>query len=121
MDIQLAKSGDRRPHRRLLARVSDAPRSWPTASSRVPLGRQTPSGACRGSRDAQVRQNLALDYLERSNLALEEIASLLGYGDAASFNRAFGRWMGDTPGRYRMRRASRAVSSRRPRRRRSAK
>ena len=64
----------------------------------------------------QVRENLALDYLERSNLALEEIATLLSYGDAASFNRAFGRWMGDTPGRYRMRRASRAVSSRRPRR-----
>jgi AraC-like DNA-binding protein len=68
----------------------------------------------------QVRKNLALDYLERSNLSLEEIATLLGYGDAANFNRAFGSWIGDTPGRYRTRRVSRARSSRRPRRRRSA-
>jgi AraC-like DNA-binding protein len=64
----------------------------------------------------QVRKNLALDYLERSNLSLEEIATLLSYQDAANFSRAFGRWTGDTPGRYRTRRASR----RRPRQRRSA-
>jgi AraC-like DNA-binding protein len=65
----------------------------------------------------QVRKSLALDYLERSNLALEEIATLLSYGDAANFNRAFARWTGDTPGRYRTRRVSRAASSRRRHRR----
>jgi AraC-like DNA-binding protein len=68
----------------------------------------------------QVRKNLALDYLEQSNLSLEEIATLLSYEDAANFSRAFGRWVGDTPGRYRARRASRAMSRRRPHRRRSA-
>ena len=56
---------------------------------------------------SEVRKNLALDYLERSNLALDEIATLLGYGDAANFNRAFGKWTGDTPGSYRMRQVSR--------------
>jgi AraC-like DNA-binding protein len=48
-----------------------------------------------------VRKGLALDYLETSDLALEEIATLLGYEDAANFNRAFRRWMGVAPARYR--------------------
>jgi AraC-like DNA-binding protein len=56
----------------------------------------------------QVRKNLALDYLEQSNLSMEEIASLLSYEDAANFSRAFARWMGDSPGRYRARQASRS-------------
>ncbi len=48
-----------------------------------------------------VRKSLALDYLESSDLPLEEIAGLLGYEDAANFNRAFRKWVGDSPGRYR--------------------
>jgi AraC-like DNA-binding protein len=52
-----------------------------------------------------VRKGLALDYLESSDLSLEEIAALLGYEDAANFNRAFRRWVGDAPGRYRSTRA----------------
>jgi AraC-like DNA-binding protein len=52
-----------------------------------------------------VRKGLALDYLESSDLSLEEIAALLGCEDAANFNRAFRRWVGDAPGRYRSTRA----------------
>ncbi len=48
-----------------------------------------------------VRKSLALDYLENSRLAVEEVASMLGYEDAANFNRAFRKWVGQTPGRYR--------------------
>jgi AraC-like DNA-binding protein len=48
-----------------------------------------------------VRKGLALDYLETSDLPLEEIASLLGYEDAANFNRAFRRWVGIAPARHR--------------------
>ena len=48
-----------------------------------------------------VRKSLALDYLESSDLALEEIATLLGYEDAANFNRAFRKWVGQSPGRHR--------------------
>jgi AraC-like DNA-binding protein len=48
-----------------------------------------------------VRKGLALDYLETSDLPLEEIATLLGYEDAANFNRAFRRWMGVAPARHR--------------------
>jgi len=48
-----------------------------------------------------VRKGLALDYLETSDLPLEEIATLLGYEDAANFNRAFRRWVGISPARHR--------------------
>ena len=50
-----------------------------------------------------VRKGLALDYLESSDLGLEEIAMLLGYEDAANFNRAFRRWVGIAPARHRNR------------------
>lgn len=48
-----------------------------------------------------VRKSLALDYLERSNLSMDEIALLLGYDNAANFSCAFRRWLGQPPGRYR--------------------
>jgi len=48
-----------------------------------------------------VRKGLALDYLKTSDLDLEEIATLLGYEDAANFNRAFRRWVGVAPARHR--------------------
>lgn len=56
-----------------------------------------------------VRKGLALDYLESSDLPLAEIAALLGHEDSANFNRAFGNWVSDAPGRHRRRlRAGRA-------------
>lgn len=39
--------------------------------------------------------------LLRGGRTLEECASALGYCDAASFSRAFKRWTGEPPGRYR--------------------
>jgi AraC-like DNA-binding protein len=52
---------------------------------------------------ADVRKGLALDYLESSHLPLGEIAALLGYEDPANFGRAFRKWVGEAPGRYRRR------------------
>ena len=47
------------------------------------------------------RQERALALLARSNLAVADIARSLGFSDAANFNRAFKRWLGVPPARYR--------------------
>jgi AraC-like DNA-binding protein len=44
-----------------------------------------------------VRESLARHYLERTALSLQEIAFLLGFGQPASFFRAFRDWTGLTP------------------------
>jgi len=49
----------------------------------------------------ELRQALAMNYLRDSGLALAEIAFLLGYSGLSSFNDAFKRWTGKTPGQYR--------------------
>ena len=48
-----------------------------------------------------MRQKLALDYLEQSRLSITEIAFMLGFSDVSNFNRAFRRWTGRTPSSYR--------------------
>ena len=47
------------------------------------------------------RRSMARQYLLHSALELSEIAYLLGYEDANSFFRAFTRWEGMPPGRWR--------------------
>lgn len=48
-----------------------------------------------------IRRQFALRYLRASSMPLEEIGDRLGYGDQASFTRAFREWTGISPGRYR--------------------
>jgi len=47
------------------------------------------------------RIELARGYLERKDLSLDDVAALLGYSEQSSFGRAFKRWTGSTPQRYR--------------------
>lgn len=47
------------------------------------------------------RQQLAEQLLTGSQMTIEEMALQLGYADTASFNRAFRRWLGVSPGEYR--------------------
>lgn len=49
----------------------------------------------------ELRRGLAQDYLRDPRYAVGEIAFLLGYHDASSFTRAFRRWHGMAPSRWR--------------------
>lgn len=40
-------------------------------------------------------------FMVTTSISLEDVAERLGYGDVASFRRAFRRWFGCTPGMYR--------------------
>lgn len=51
----------------------------------------------------QVREATARLYLEQPDIALAEIAYLLGFGDQSAFNHAFKRWTGCTPRQVRTR------------------
>ena len=49
----------------------------------------------------EVRSALAKAYLQDRQMALCEVAFLLGFADQSAFGRAFKRWTGVTPGRWR--------------------
>lgn len=50
-----------------------------------------------------VRRGLAFKYLGHAGLSILDIAYLLHFSDATSFHRAFKRWTGEAPARYRAR------------------
>jgi AraC-like DNA-binding protein len=50
----------------------------------------------------QQRVELAKEYLRQDHMTLDEVALLLGYSEQTSFGRAFKRWTGSTPQRFRM-------------------
>jgi AraC-like DNA-binding protein len=49
-----------------------------------------------------VRRELALGYLAQPSIGLTEAALLLGFSEGSAFHRAFRRWTGTTPSRYRL-------------------
>jgi hypothetical protein len=49
----------------------------------------------------EARFGLARQLLEDTDLPLAQIAATLGYADASAFSRAFRRWSGTAPSRWR--------------------
>jgi AraC-like DNA-binding protein len=58
-----------------------------------------------------VRAQLAQAYLGNPGISIAEVAFLLGFSEQSSFNRAFRRWTGDSPGRWRRRQGARAAGA----------
>lgn len=52
---------------------------------------------------AELRMHLAIGYLRETSMTNEEIASRLGYSDAANFRHAFTRWTQKNPSDFRAR------------------
>lgn len=48
-----------------------------------------------------VRRQIALEYLDRDDISICEVAFLLGYSEQSAFNHAFKRWTGKVPQAYR--------------------
>jgi AraC-like DNA-binding protein len=61
------------------------------------------AGTSFGTLVAQVRRQLATELLLETSLTVEQIALELGYAETSSFSRAFTRWTGQPPSRYRSR------------------
>jgi len=51
--------------------------------------------------DAECRYDIARQFLEHSDLAIADVAETLGYAETSAFTRAFRRWSGTTPARWR--------------------
>ena len=49
----------------------------------------------------ELRRDIAIEYLSKSELSILEISNQLGFAEASAFNRAFKDWTGFSPGAYR--------------------
>jgi AraC-like DNA-binding protein len=48
----------------------------------------------------ELRMHVAIKYLRDTKLTAEDIASVMGFSDAANFRHAFRRWTGRAPLEY---------------------
>jgi AraC-like DNA-binding protein len=55
------------------------------------------------------RFELACRMLRDTGMEVGQVAVTLGYNDASAFGRAFRRWSGETPARWRAKATSRAA------------
>lgn len=49
------------------------------------------------------RRDASMDYLDRPELSINDVAILMGFTDPSAFYRSFKKWTGKTPGEYRAR------------------
>ncbi|MDM0001992.1 AraC family transcriptional regulator [Variovorax sp. J22P240] len=48
-----------------------------------------------------IRERLAIEFLERTDLSVDEIAERSGFSDVSNFRKAFKKWTGQTPAYFR--------------------
>lgn len=94
----------------LLEGAGDAGLDLETAAERMSLSRRTlirrlkEAGTSFSALLDDHRRQRAQRLLAESNLTSAEVGYRLGYHEPANFTRAFKRWTGETPARYRQRR-----------------
>lgn len=49
----------------------------------------------------EVRCALAIEFLQQSDLSMDDLAAQVGFSEAANFRKAFRKWTGQAPGDYR--------------------
>ncbi|MDN7141295.1 AraC family transcriptional regulator [Pseudomonas sp. JQ170] len=49
----------------------------------------------------EVRCALAIEFLQQSDMPMDELAAQVGFSEAANFRKAFRKWTGQSPGDYR--------------------
>jgi len=111
LEAQLAKLDRQDVVARLKARILDAlPSGSPVEediaralamSQRTLQRRLADAGTSFGGVLDATRRDLAFHHLSNPERQVSEIAYLLGFAEAASFNRAFRRWTGLSPSEYR--------------------
>lgn len=95
--------------RRLLRTMVTSPDcSISAAAERIGIPRRTlnrklaAAGTTFHQQREEARREIACQLLENTRTAATDIAEILGYADSASFTRAFQRWTGSTPARWRV-------------------
>ena len=48
-----------------------------------------------------VRRTLAIEFLQKTSLPVEEIAGRVGFSEASNFRKAFRKWTGHAPAHFR--------------------
>ena len=93
--------------RTLRAAVTRGPCSVTQAAKVFSMSRRTLSRRLRADGTtyeallAEVRHEVACQLLCHTDMLARDVAEMLGYADAAAFTRAFCRWSGTTPARWR--------------------
>ncbi|MDX2212645.1 MAG: AraC family transcriptional regulator [Oculatellaceae cyanobacterium bins.114] len=57
----------------------------------------------------ETRKELAIQYLKKPDVVIHDVAFLLGFSEPSAFHRAFKRWTGETPRKYRIKRRSQST------------
>ena len=86
----------------LMASLEDVARQMAMAPRSLRRRLEEEGSSFRNVVEAERRQ-LAAQLLQGTEMKIDEMALQLGYGDTASFTRAFRRWFDQAPGEYRRR------------------
>jgi AraC-like DNA-binding protein len=89
-----------------LNRMDDLPRAEQMAeqlhlSTRTLHRRLVDAGTSYQAIIDRIRERLAIEFLERTDLSVDEIAERSGFSDVSNFRKAFKKWTGQTPAYFR--------------------